>query len=105
MRRTRSLPLVLVHVALAIGVDDAHALEQRSKLRMLGMLFKYLVELLLVNEFQAVLRRHPTQHGHQMSAMLSVADTLTGQSCPNGLRILAHRPQRPVDRTSSDDRT
>ena len=59
MRRTRSLPLILIHLALAIRVDDAHALEQRSEIGMLRMFFIDLMELLLVDQLQAVLRRKP----------------------------------------------
>ena len=61
--RTRCLPLVLVHLALAVGVDDVHALEELAKLLVLVVLLEDLVELLLVHRVQVVLGRQPDRVG------------------------------------------
>ena len=46
---TRCIPLVFVHLALAIRIDDAHPLQKLGKVWVLLVLFEYLVELLLVD--------------------------------------------------------
>ena len=64
---TRGVPLVLVHLALAVGVDDAHALQERGKLGLLLVLLEHLVELLFVHLPEAVLCREPVRGGGPIS--------------------------------------
>lgn len=65
--RTGSLPLVFVHLALAVGVDDVHALQQRAKLLVLVVLVEHVVELALVDLVQTELRRHPMHARYQLA--------------------------------------
>ena len=53
---TGSLPLVFVHLALAIVVDNLHVLEHRTVLGMLIVLGKNFVEFLFVYQVEVVLR-------------------------------------------------
>ena len=51
--------MVLIHLALAIGIDDLHVLQERLEILMLAILREHLVEFLHVREFKTVFARKP----------------------------------------------
>ena len=57
--RTSGFPLVFVHLALAIGINDLHVLQERLEILMLAILREHLVEFLHVREFKTVFARKP----------------------------------------------
>ena len=103
---TSSLPLVLIHLALAVGIDDLHVLQKRLEVLVLAVLGENLMELLHVGESETVFACEPAMAASESALRRPVYDkaSLTLRSYPNRQHILVRPPRRPLDRTSTDGR-
>ena len=54
---TRGLPLLFIHFAVPLAINDMHPRHERSKFRMVAELRKHVMELFAVFEHQLVLGR------------------------------------------------
>ena len=59
MSLTGSFPLILIHLTLAIRIDDPHMLQHRSVLCVFFILGVYFMEFLLVNHVKVIFSGQP----------------------------------------------
>ena len=91
---TGSLPLVLVHLALALRVDNFHVLEHWAIFGMLLILGVNFVEFLFVYQVEIVFGGE-SAWPESAYVINDRAQARTLRSCPSGQRIRGHPQQRP----------